>query len=115
HNGPFFHGNVASQRGSVGEDHMISNNAVMRHVGIGHDQRVIPDASQAAALYSSAVDSHEFANCVVIADLKPCGLALIADVLRTQSDGRKWKEAIVGADHARSVHRYVRDQFTIVS
>src|SRR5262249_62331814 len=102
---------MASQGGGVGQDYVVAYHAVVRHMRISHDQRVVPNASQASALHRSAIHGDEFADRVVIADLKPCGLCLVADVLGSQSDRRKWKKTIVGADTGWTLHRYVRDQF----
>ena len=50
------HLDVPGERGAVGEDHAVAHLAVVRDVGVGHEQVVVADAGDAAALGGAAVD-----------------------------------------------------------
>src|SRR5882724_7385381 len=41
--GPVFHTDMSAERGSVGQDYVIANAAIMRDVGVGHDQHMTTD------------------------------------------------------------------------
>src|SRR3954466_19587 len=91
---PIFDDDVATQCGSVGHDYMISDCAIVSNVRVSHDEVVAADAGESSALYGATIDGDEFANKVVVADFKARGLAVIADILWRESDGRKREEMI---------------------
>ena len=47
---------VPGERGAVGHDHVVADRAVVRDVGVGHEEAVAADARQPAALDRAAVD-----------------------------------------------------------
>ena len=110
HRGPFFHDNVASQSCGVGQDDVVADHAIMRDVGVGHDERVIADASEASAFGRAAIDGDKFADSVVVADFEARGFVFVAQVLRGESDGGEREEAIAGADFCRAFDDDVRDE-----
>jgi len=101
---------MATEGGGIGQDHAIADNTIVGNVGIRHDQVVIAHPCHATTFHRSAIDGDELANLVVIANFQLSGLAGVSDVLRRQSDGRKWKEAVIGANFGRALHRDVRNQ-----
>ena len=82
----------------------------MRDVGVGHDEVVAAEASQASAFDGAAIDGDEFADDVVVPDFKARGLAVVADILRREADGRKRKEVIMRPDFRGPIDRNVGDQ-----
>src|SRR5208282_1840719 len=96
--GPVFHGYVAAQGRSVREDGVVADHAVVRDVGVGHDQRVASDAGEATAARRPTADGDVLADHVVVTDLEPRRLALVFQVLRLDPDRSKGEDAIVVAN-----------------
>src|SRR5712664_3907087 len=65
---PVFHGYMPAERGPVRHDDVTANLAIVRDVGIGHDQVVIADSGASPALHRAAVDGDKLADLVVVAD-----------------------------------------------
>src|SRR5581483_2866766 len=83
---PVFHDDMTAQRCGVGENRVVSDQAIMCDVSVGHDQVVAADLGQPSTLDGPAIQGHEFADNVVIANLKPRGLAFVGEILRRKSD-----------------------------
>ena len=66
--------------------------AIVRDVGVSHDQHVAAHAGQSAAFHRAAVDGDKLANLVVVADLEPRGFAGVGEVLRRHADRAEGKE-----------------------
>ena len=110
HRGPFFNGDVSSQSRGVGEDYIISDHAIVRDMDVRHYQSSISDSSQTAALYRPAIDCHEFADYIVIADFEAGWFSRVGNILRSQSDGRERKKRIIAPNSRRAFDRDVRLQ-----
>ena len=108
--GPVFHGYVPAERGCVGHDDVTPNLAIVRNVGIGHDQVVVADSSAAPAFHCAAVDGDILADFVMIANLQPCRFARIGDVLRRQAYRSEREKAIVRANFRGAFEGDVRNQ-----
>src|SRR5207253_5243946 len=80
--GPVFDRDMSAERSGVRHDDVAADLAIMRDVRIGHDQVVIADLREAAALRRATIDRHELANLVVVADFKARALARVGNVLR---------------------------------
>ena len=50
----------------MSHDDVVAEKTVVRDVGLRHDQAVVANLSQHAATGSSAVDSNEFTNLVLV-------------------------------------------------
>ena len=59
---------MSGKRGCVCHDDAIADQAIVRDVGLGHDQAVVADFGQHAAAGSAAVNSYEFAYFVALAN-----------------------------------------------
>src|SRR3982751_5552783 len=70
HRRPILDDDMATQGRSVCHDHMIADRAIVGYVSVGHNQIVAADFCQAAAFDGATVNSDEFANNVVVANLK---------------------------------------------
>ena len=68
---PFLEYTMASQFGRIGDNRVVADIAVMGDMGIIHNQHAIADACEHAAAFSPAMDRREFADAIVVADLKP--------------------------------------------
>jgi hypothetical protein len=61
---------VSGQGRIVGQDHMIADHAVVRHMSIGHEQIMTADTGQALILHCPAVNRHTFTKNIVITHFK---------------------------------------------
>ena len=95
HHRPLSDRDMAAEGRSVGQNDVVADVAIVRDVGVSHDQYMASHASQAAALDGAAVDGDELANLVMVTDLEPSGFAGVGEVLRRHADRAKRKEAVV--------------------
>ena len=65
---------------------MTSHLAIVCHMRVRHQQRVIPDARQRPAALGAPMDGDELANQVVIADMRFGVLAFVLKILRGHAD-----------------------------
>ena len=86
HHRPLSDRDVAAQGRGIGQDDVVADDAIVRDMGVGHDQRVAANAGQSAALDGAAVDGDKLANLVVVADLEARRFAGVGDVLRRHAD-----------------------------
>src|SRR5882672_4012789 len=110
HHRPLSYGDMASQGCGVGQNHVIADIAIVRDMGVSHDQRVAADAGQSAAFDGTAVDSDELANLVVITDFQARRLAGVSQILGRHPDRAEGKEAVVRADFGWPFDGYVGNQ-----
>ena len=113
--GPLLDDNVAAKRRRIGENDVIANDAIVRNVGICHDERVAAHVGEPAALYGATIDSGELADHIVISYFEPGCFARITHVLRCEPDRAKGKELIMCADPARAFHHNVRNELTCLA
>jgi len=92
---------------------VVSDKAIVRDVGVGHDQRVAAHAGEPAAFDRAAINCDELANLIVIADFETGGLARVGQVLRRHPDRTEWEETIVRADPAWAFDGHVRNQAAV--
>ena len=101
-------GHVAGQRGVVGEHAVVADDAVVGHVAIRQDPVAVADAGDAAAIAGAAIDGHEFADHVAVADHQLDAFAAVLLVLRFAADRRVRVEHVVAADPGRPFDRAMR-------
>ena len=90
---------VARELRAVDDDDVIGELAVMADVRVGHDEVVIADARDAAALRGTDVDADELADPIVRADReRRVRAAVVAQVLRRPAEHGAVLDAVVGAD-----------------
>ena len=92
---------VPGQRRGVAEDRVAADVAVVRDVGVGHQQVVVADAGDAAAARGAAMDGHELADDVAVADDDPRRLAAELQILRDQADRGHREDLVAVADLGR--------------
>src|SRR5581483_9822766 len=111
--GPLRNVDMPGERGSVCHDYVIANKAVMRHMGIRHDQDVIANARYPSTRGRAPMQGYELANHIVIPDLEPSPFAGILQVLWRQSDGGKRKNPIVVPKSGGAFKHDVRHQLAV--
>src|SRR5690606_36170660 len=77
--------------------------AVVRDVHVSHDPVVVADHGFARVLHRPAADRAVLANGVAVADREARRLARVFLVLRIVADGGELVDAIVPADHRRTL------------
>ena len=89
---PIFHDDMPCECHRVSELRVVADPNIVRHVRVSHQQIVIADGRRHATALSAAMDRHEFANLIAIADPRFGPLAVIFQILRRDADGRVWKK-----------------------
>ena len=97
HHRPIFNLDVARQGRQAGHDDVVAENAVVRDVGLRHDEIVRSDFSTAARC-RAAVDDGQFTNVALVADGEVARPALIAHVLGGAAQLGAVADAATGAD-----------------
>ena len=87
----------------VGKDAVIAHAAVMRHMGVDHEQVPRADPGDALVLYGAAVHRAVLAYDVVIAYFEEGPLAGILLVLAVLADGGELEDPVPAADFCRSL------------
>src|SRR5262249_51496725 len=68
---------VPGQCRAVGEHDFVANDAIVRHMRIGHEQVVVADAGHAGAVNGSAVDRAALAENIAVAYFQASRLAVV--------------------------------------
>ena len=89
---------VTGQGRGVGEDRPRADVAIVRNVGIGHQQRRVADGGDAAATGRAPVDGDELPEGVAVADLEEGLLAGVLQILGSGADGTMALEAVSRPD-----------------
>ena len=89
---------MAAEQRPVGDDHMVADPAVVRHVGTGHQEVGIADRGFAILLLGGPIDRDPLADDVVGADHHTGAGALIAEILRLGADHAVGENAVSLAD-----------------
>ena len=103
-----FNCDVASQRGRIGQDDVIAQDAVVSDVRRDHQKVMVSDFCMSASASGPAMDADELAKNVVGSDRKKCLFAAEFEILRLKSDSSEWKEMIVLPDGGRPFDNHVR-------
>src|SRR5690242_21781912 len=103
-----FDNHVAGECRRVGHDHAVADEAIVRDVGLGHDQAVVADARDHAAARGAAMNGDKLANLVACADARFGWFAFVFEILRREADRNEGKDVCLGTDRRASVDDYVR-------
>src|SRR5262245_52335503 len=93
-----FDNDMACESRRIGEDNVISQDAVMADVGVCHEIIMIPDSCVTAATLCTPMNVHVFAEHIVIADREQGLLALELQILRLKTDRPEGVKMIVVAN-----------------
>src|ERR1051325_1405967 len=72
---------VPGQRRAVSHNHTIAEDAIMRDVGLGHDQAIVARLRDDPPALRAAMNGDEFAYAIAPADARLGGLSLVFQVL----------------------------------
>src|SRR6266478_2322940 len=79
-------GDMSGQRGPVCEYGMVTDDAIVRNVGIGHDQVPVADSGDAASPLRASMHGDEFTECVSITDYRLRSFSMEFQVLGNHAD-----------------------------
>ena len=92
---------MSAERRGIAENRVVADVAIVRNVRVGHEHVVVADVGDAAAPFGAAMNRHEFAKHVAIADDQLGRLAVKLQILRDQPDRRERKDLVAVADFRR--------------
>src|SRR5688572_14636559 len=96
--GTVFNLDVSRERRSVGHDHAVADQAVVRDVGLGHDQTIVTGFRKHSTASRAAMNGDKLANLVPFADARFGRFAFVLQILGGESDRDEWKNLCAGAD-----------------
>src|SRR3569833_3120804 len=78
---------MSSERCAVGKHRLAANQAIVRHVRVGHEQIVTANPGNTFVVRGAPIDGAALTEYVAIADLQPRRLPRVFLVLRGIADG----------------------------
>ena len=94
---------VAAERGAVGDDVTIAEEAIMGDVALHHQEILIAHPGHHAAACGPWIERNILAYRVTIADQKLARFALIFEILRRVTDSRKGNTTLPSPSVVRPV------------
>ena len=76
--GPVTDYDVTTEGCGIGQQDVITDEAIVRDVSVSHDEGVIADTREATAFYGATVDGYELADFIVITNFQARRFASIA-------------------------------------
>ena len=92
------HANMTAQQRAVGQNAVVADATVVRHMAAGHQEVAAADRRHAILFFSGAIDRDAFPDDVAVADLDPRPRAAVAQVLRLPADDGIGKDSVLLAD-----------------
>src|SRR5690606_25972626 len=102
------HMHVAGDGRVVGHDDVVTDDAIMGDMYIGHQQVVAADGGHATVLHGAPMQGAAFANDIVVADDQPGRLTMVFLVLAILADGGELENPVALADGRRPTDHHVR-------
>ena len=87
----------------VGDDNLISENTVVGHMGVGHEEIVVSDGGDAFGI-GSAVYGDVLAENIAVTDLGVSALSAVSQILRRDPYHGSWEEFVVFPDLSPLTH-----------
>ena len=108
-------GHMAGQCRTIGQDGVIANNAVMRHMHVGHEQIAIADTGFTTILNRAPMNGAVLTDDIVITDNQRGWLTRVFFVLAFFPDTGKLKYAVIAADSRWALDDHVGHHFSPLS
>src|SRR5690606_28031187 len=105
---------MPAQHGIVSHGDIVANVAVMRDMGLHHEQAIVADGGLAAARVRAAMHRHAFADDVAAADLQRRASALVLEVLRRAAKHGIRVDLGSGAETRAVKNRHMADELAII-
>jgi hypothetical protein len=84
--GMVFYDDMTSESRAIGKDDGITQDAVVRNVGIGHEEVGVAYNGSSSSQLGPPMDGHELPELVVISDLERRLFSFEFEVLRLETD-----------------------------
>ena len=102
---------VSSQIHCIRKDHVVADDAVMRHVGVGHHQNIVPNLG-GIAFFRSPVNRCKFADRAIFPDFTSGDFSGKLQILRNARNDGSRENACVFADAGTIVNHDIAAQST---
>ena len=102
---------MAGEHDVIGEDNVVADLAVMRHMRVGEEGAFVADDCLQAAGLGAGVHGDALADQAVVADGEDGTLTVIFEILRLVADGGEGEDAAARANRRAPGDDSVRDQF----
>jgi hypothetical protein len=99
---------VTGQRGGVGHNDVIANQAIVRDVSLGHQKAIVADLCQAASASGAAMDGDELPNARAAAYYGSCFLSGELQILRRQANRHKRVDVRLVIDLRAAINHAMR-------
>ncbi len=119
--GAVFNGDMAGQGRGIRHQHVVSDQAVVRDMRLGHQEAIVAEPGNAATAFGAAVDGDEFANPIAATDLGHGWFARKLQILWRQSYRNEWvqmslvPDARPAVDHTMAVNPHAIAQNHLVT
>ena len=87
---------------------MVTNLAIMRDMGVVHQQNMVANARNHASTCRAPMNSGELADAIVITNLQTRGLTLVLQILGVGTNRGKLEDPIASADRGIAFDHSVR-------
>src|ERR1043165_1444394 len=101
--------------GVVGENNVVADMAIVRHVGPNHQKAGVANGSDPSSTRGAGIDGNALADLAVRADDKPCRLAFVVHGLRRRAEGGERINRRARADGRVAGKVRVRDQLAVIA
>ena len=95
HNGVSLYLHVTGELSEVGQHHGVPNPAVVTHMNVGHDERIVTHGGDAAARCAAEIERRTLADPIAVADDQARVPMAIVPVLRGRSQRRAALDVVV--------------------
>ncbi len=94
--GAVMNNGVAAQQRSIGQNHVVADAAIVRHVRIRHEEIIRAD-DRVLFIFVRAMNRNMFAKDISFADAEFCWLAFVFQILRGVADDATGVKMIIRA------------------
>src|SRR6185312_1519380 len=104
---------MAAERGRGREDHVVADKTIMADMAVVHVVAALADLGETTALHCADIHGDAFADRAIGADLKPCQLAPVAQILRRAAKHHHRRDHTAITDRGLTHHLHMRHQLAV--
>jgi hypothetical protein len=108
--GVILDGYVPSQSGAIGENRVVTHNAIVSDMSRSHNQVIASYARHASALDGSPAHRNALAKDIPVPDFQPCALSRVLQILGLAANSAKRMEHVTASQPSRAVYDSMRVQ-----
>jgi hypothetical protein len=113
--GVILDGYVPSQSGAIGENRVVTHNAIVSDMSRSHNQVIASYARHASALDGSPAHRNALAKDIPVPDFQPCALSRVLQILGLAANSAKRMEHVTASQPSRAVYDGMRVQNTTIA